>query len=182
MTTKTCKKCKRIYKWDDKTQSYISMPVTDDYYCTHDWQEGHLEPGIVGTTSPLKPYPASQGPTMQEPQQQFREIQPAPKAGKISVDKIQRAIESVSKRKGEPKMPIKFIPEYEENEILTTFNMVLDNQFFLNYAGDLCQKIGATAFTIIATDKGIPHAAYRVSIPEESIIQRILPKIKKIEF
>lgn len=75
---------------------------------------------------------------------------------------------------------IKFITE-EKHEKELTFKMVEKDQFFISDYGFLCQKNDDFSFIIIANEEGVPYCNYR-GMPDNTKIQKILPKVIKIEF
>ncbi len=56
------------------------------------------------------------------------------------------------------------------------------NQFFVNYHGSLCQKTTQTSFSVIAGKDGKPLGYHFANMPENTVINKILPKVAKIEF
>lgn len=82
----------------------------------------------------------------------------------------------------EEEMPIKFIPETEEERKEFTFVMVKNDQFFVSMQGSLWMKIDCDSAIRICTINGEPEADYSDNWYDDDVIQRILPKIKKIEF
>ena len=76
---------------------------------------------------------------------------------------------------------MKFILETPEEKTLPTFKDVEVNQFFVTLDGELCQKIGCSSYNMITLRDGTPFADhYRLS--HGFVINRILPKVLKIEF
>lgn len=76
---------------------------------------------------------------------------------------------------------IKFITqEQDENEKLI-FDMVEDNQFFVDYDGYLCQKVHEKSFSVIADSHNRPFASH-ISCQINMPINRILPYVITIEF
>lgn len=75
---------------------------------------------------------------------------------------------------------IKFITE-ENNRKRLTFGDVKNNQFFVDYEGDLCQKINEGRYHVLADERGYPRAISYTEIPTRGI-RRILPHVTKIEF
>ena len=156
MTTKICKKCNATFMENIRVSKDGDVFTQESIYCTHDWQE---------------------------PEQQYREIQQAPKLGELTREQIQRAVDSVSKRKGESKMPIKFIVKEEQEEPILLFGQVCQYQFFIDHNGNLCQKVNENNAVIIANSDGELFAdSYTNWKPSTALITKILPKIKKIEF
>jgi len=77
---------------------------------------------------------------------------------------------------------MKFILEKNQETNLPSLKDVEDNQFFVNLTGCLCQKTTNKSFVVIADSKGQPYSCHS---EEQSInlrINRILPKVVKIEF
>ena len=63
-----------------------------------------------------------------------------------------------------------------------TFGDVAQNQLFVN-EGFLCQKVSDGRYNCIADPHGYPNARQiRVANPQFARIQRILPKVTKINF
>lgn len=78
-------------------------------------------------------------------------------------------------------MTIKFITE-EAQDLSLTFRMVEDDQFFVNSYGWLCQRSSGDACCVIAQKDGLPYSGKINCIAPDTPIQRILPKVTKIEF
>ena len=76
---------------------------------------------------------------------------------------------------------MKFITETPFIKQLTLEEVDI-NQFFVNPDGQLCQKMGSTAYIIIADHNGEPYADYFDSVHPQHIIKRIMPKVTKVEF
>lgn len=76
---------------------------------------------------------------------------------------------------------MKFILETPEEKTLPTFEDVDTNQFFVTLDGELCQKISCSAYNMITLRDGTPYADY-LSDRHGFVINRILPKVIKIEF
>ena len=85
---------------------------------------------------------------------------------------------------------MKFILETQAEEKSSTYNCVEINQFFVTVGGELCQKLGSLYYNMVALKDGTPcrllhfaPAAPNYSdIHQDFIINRILPKVLKIEF
>ena len=75
-----------------------------------------------------------------------------------------------------------FILETPAEEKHPTFNCVKANQFFVNLYGELCQKIGCSSYNVVALKDGTPFADYYSDLHDDFVIERILPKVVKIEF
>lgn len=75
---------------------------------------------------------------------------------------------------------MKFIFENPEKKV-PVFGDVQINQFFVDVGGCLCQKTDSFHYSMITNDQGVPYSLCQNMEPN-SIIQRILPKVKKIEF
>lgn len=56
------------------------------------------------------------------------------------------------------------------------------NQFFIDKRGQLCQKTGDCSYVLLANKEGIPFSNYICGIEREESIQKILPKVTKINF
>lgn len=76
---------------------------------------------------------------------------------------------------------MKFILETPAEEKTLTFEDVEINQFFVTIYGELCQKIGRSSYNMIAEKDGTPFAEH-FGDSYGFIIERILPKVAKIEF
>ncbi len=76
---------------------------------------------------------------------------------------------------------MKFILETPAEEKPLTFEDVKVNQFFVTVGGELCQKIDSSSYNMVAAEDGIPLANHYCSTYGFKI-QRILPKVAKIEF
>ena len=76
---------------------------------------------------------------------------------------------------------IKFIVAEEKQEKQLTLDDVKENQFFVDDEGRLCQKVGADCYNTITDAMGIPFA-YEVFCKSDCLIERILPKVTRIEF
>lgn len=75
-----------------------------------------------------------------------------------------------------------FILESPAEEKRLTFNDVEVNQFFVTEYGELCQKIGCSSYNMVALKDGTPFADYYSDLHDDFVIERILPKVVKIEF
>jgi len=75
---------------------------------------------------------------------------------------------------------IKFI-EAEKTVARLTFEDVEDNQFFVDVAGRLCQKVSCITCSTITDNNGFPYAAHR-QLPLKAPLQRILDKVERIDF
>lgn len=72
---------------------------------------------------------------------------------------------------------------YENEAVKTpTFGDVEHNQFFVDNNGYLCQKTGIRCFTIVAQNDGTPYSSWLENVRSDRTIQRIIPKVQKIEF
>jgi len=79
---------------------------------------------------------------------------------------------------------IKFITE-EPTPAQLEFRDVKEDQFFVNYRGNLCQKISDDQYNIIADKNGVPLGCIATRVDEDRrdlFVQRILPTITRIEF
>ena len=76
---------------------------------------------------------------------------------------------------------MKFITEKQKSRKLT-FSQVEANQFFVDKDGDLCHKINASLFNVIARKGGIPRPSISLDISPDAEIERICEKVTKIEF
>ncbi len=76
---------------------------------------------------------------------------------------------------------MKFIYEEEAKEQHLTFDMVESDQFFVNNDGCLCQKVHDDRYNVLSNYLGEPFAFCHDCEKDEEI-QRILPKVVKIEF
>ena len=71
----------------------------------------------------------------------------------------------------------------KQKEVKQTFDQVECNQFFVNSSGCLCQKNSHSSYCIIADSQGIPCSFYSDTIiARGEEVQRIIPKVAKIEF
>lgn len=77
--------------------------------------------------------------------------------------------------------PIDFLCSESKLQELT-FDMVEENQFFINCSGDLCQKVTNTAYNIIADRHGYPLCNHWATVAEGLRINKIIPRIEKIKF
>lgn len=76
---------------------------------------------------------------------------------------------------------IKFITE-QDKQVIHLFKNVCVNQFFIHKQGYLCQKSTGSSFCMIADEDGEPYSDYYDDIDGDYAIQKILPKVIKIEF
>ncbi len=76
---------------------------------------------------------------------------------------------------------MKFILQ-EPTALPITFGDVEENQFFVDKDGYLCQKCSYKLCNYIADHNGKPFSDRREIFSSNSIIQKILPKVAKIEF
>lgn len=76
---------------------------------------------------------------------------------------------------------MKFIYEEVKKNKQLTLEEVEENQFFVCTDGYLCQKADETAYTTIADDEGNPTCC-KLDCDYDIPIQRILPRVEKIEF
>lgn len=76
---------------------------------------------------------------------------------------------------------MKFILE-ETQDKSPVFGDVEIDQFFVNKFGELCQKITADTFVALTDEEGKPCAYYSHSVMPTQPIQRILPKVVRIEY
>ena len=74
---------------------------------------------------------------------------------------------------------MKFIYETPEPP---TFGNVEENQFFVDKGGYLCQKIDSKTFAYIADQNGEPFAFLCDKVSVNDKIDRLIPKVTKIEF
>ncbi len=78
---------------------------------------------------------------------------------------------------------MKFILETPAEEKRLTFEDVEINQFFVCDDGFLCQKVDEWSFNYIAEPPyGAPYADHMNGCDPNFVIERILPKVVKIEF
>lgn len=71
----------------------------------------------------------------------------------------------------------------KQKEVKLTFNQVECSQFFVNSCGSLCQKNSHNSYCVIADSQGIPCSFYSHTIIARGVaVQRIIPKVAKIEF
>ena len=76
---------------------------------------------------------------------------------------------------------IKFIIE-KQKEKLPTFGDVEERQFFVSNSGALCQKHTLSAYIVIADAGGWPRSEHGGGVGRDYRMQRILPRVTKIEF
>jgi len=77
---------------------------------------------------------------------------------------------------------MKIIFEKEEKVKNLTLADVDDDQFFVNIDGELCQKVFPRQYNIIAACDGSLIAAHSSEVDPDEKIERILPRVTKIEF
>ena len=173
MTTKTCKKCKTIVD--------INFPFDTTFNCTHDWQEPeHLGPKMVAigedTNIGLIPdytEPLSNSLDMSLPLESQLE-----KIIEYYANRCEQITNQLHNK--EPKVPIKFIVEEELPKPI--FGHVSAGQFFVSEDGKhLYQKSIEGHGNMIATFDGTPFSQ-STEFAYDDPIERILSKIKKIEF
>lgn len=70
----------------------------------------------------------------------------------------------------------------EEQAKKPSLKDVETNQFFVNSLGSLCQKINSTSYSVIALSNGEPHSCYFSEQSINTVIEKVLPKVLKIEF
>lgn len=70
----------------------------------------------------------------------------------------------------------------KETEKQLTFKDVAENQFFVNNNGNLCQKSSSDVYTTIASKYGKPMSMTEYDVDYDTKIQKIFPKVIKIEF
>lgn len=70
----------------------------------------------------------------------------------------------------------------EKQETKLSLKDVEENQFFVCSWGRLCQKTADTSYLIIADEDGMPYSVYCSNTNINTRINRILPKVLKIEF
>lgn len=65
-----------------------------------------------------------------------------------------------------------------------TFSEVEEDQFFVDQDGRLCQKGGETFYCMIAESDGTPYLTHYCDEDgfDDMFIDRILPRVDKIEF
>ena len=71
---------------------------------------------------------------------------------------------------------------FESEKDVLTFNDVVVDNFFVNVSGELCQKSDDISYAVIANSHGEPLSYYSYDVRPDTKIERILPKVKKIEF
>lgn len=76
---------------------------------------------------------------------------------------------------------IEFIVE-RSSETVLTFSDVKEDQFFVSEPGYLCQKRDKDSYNIIADAEGKPYSRQIEKVESERVINKILPKVSKIEF
>lgn len=77
---------------------------------------------------------------------------------------------------------MKIIYETDPAPKTLTFADVEENQFFVDDAGRLCQKITNSVYSAIANSCGEPYGDHYSNVRPQMEISRIIPKIAKIEF
>lgn len=77
---------------------------------------------------------------------------------------------------------IKFITEKAKKDKSPTFGQVEENQFFIDAKNRLCQKMNAEAYIVLTNEQGDPWATWLEDIEEDRIINKILPKVIRIEW
>jgi hypothetical protein len=77
--------------------------------------------------------------------------------------------------------PISFEFGGAESGVLTLAD-VEEDQFFVDKDGWLGQKVGRTGYVLIAADDGEPCCTVYEDADEYEVIQRVLPKVTKINF
>lgn len=75
---------------------------------------------------------------------------------------------------------MKFI--YENDESSLTFSDVPEDSFFVDKQGYLCQKSDDVTYVVIANYEGKPVSYINYDIARDFAIERVIPKVKKIEF
>ena len=75
-------------------------------------------------------------------------------------------------------MSIKFI---EGNDKFCFRDVGID-QFFVSKSGELCQKISSSSYQVVAKSDGTPFADHVEEESSSTPIERMLPRIEKIEF
>jgi hypothetical protein len=75
---------------------------------------------------------------------------------------------------------IEFIKQTEKDEL--TLHDVEENQFFINNAYRLCQKVSECEYNVIADSDGSPLAYITEGFYEGDTILKVIDKIAKIKF
>jgi hypothetical protein len=70
----------------------------------------------------------------------------------------------------------------KETEKQLKFGDVEEDQFFVNTNGNLCQKSSSDVYTTIASKYGKPMSKTEYVVDYNTKIQKIFPKVTKIEF
>ncbi len=70
----------------------------------------------------------------------------------------------------------------KETKKQLTFADVEEDQFFVNRFGFLCQKTKYDTYSSIANECGEPYSCTYGNVKNDTKIQRIFPKVIKIEF
>jgi hypothetical protein len=97
--------------------------------------------------------------------------------------KEQLDIEDKHQTTKEPKMPIKIELEDELNAQNLIWRMVNENQMFICTNNCLWIKVNNEDCSVqIADNNGRPYADYHHRWKDDTVINKILPKIKKIKF
>lgn len=76
---------------------------------------------------------------------------------------------------------VKFITN-ENNDVQPTFDMVRNDQFFVDANGWIAQKLNSSFYFTIADPDGIPASIYHDDAKPKMKITRVLPTVTKIEF
>jgi hypothetical protein len=77
---------------------------------------------------------------------------------------------------------MKFILEENQETKLPSLKDVEENQFFVCSCGSLCQKTTNSSYSVVALSNGGPHGDYYSGQSINLRINKILPKVVKIEF
>jgi hypothetical protein len=77
--------------------------------------------------------------------------------------------------------PISFEFGGAETGVLTLAD-VEEDQFFVDKQGYLCQKLSRCDYVRLARASGLPHCDYFGENDSDMVIQRVLPKVTKINF
>jgi hypothetical protein len=77
-------------------------------------------------------------------------------------------------------MILSFKPSSPSGEL--TFNDVEEDQFFVDIDGRLCQKGNETFYCMITESDGTPCLIYYNDAYDDMPIERVLPRVDKIEF
>ena len=76
---------------------------------------------------------------------------------------------------------IKFITS-ETPETKYSFGKVEINQFFIDEDNNLCQKETFASYVVLANEDGNPYCYFVSNMKADEPINKILPKVSKIEF